>query len=224
MNIYTSILILILVLHKGLATYTAYSGKYWKKLLHSTYYNNCPSLTHPYHGKVKMTHYGRLAAYSCSHGYTLVGSKIRKCYNSKWTGTTPKCEIDICKDVDCDDYCHQQKQTYKRLYYSCNVGFILTGKPTTKPTILHQHGCTTDTLICEAVHCDLVVPPENGVIHYTNGITYSSIAVISCNEGYHLTGSGNRSCEADGSWSGTQPFCKEINGQYHHYPKKIMDY
>jgi hypothetical protein len=180
MNIYTSILILILVLHKGLATYTAYSGKYWKKLLHSTYYNKWVILqqhiTHIYDVKLSFTDpsipwkgqddtlwsIGCLFLFPRIHSGGIKNkemlqqqvdwddSKVWNWHLQRYSeAVTLNNSNSPPLDVDCDDYCHQQKQTYKRLYYSCNVGFILTGKPTTKPTILHQHGCTTDTLICE---------------------------------------------------------------------------
>ena len=37
--------------------------------------------------------------------------------------------------------------------------------------------------------------------------TFESMAQYNCNEGFTLSGSQSRTCQADGTWSGTEPVC-----------------
>ena len=48
---------------------------------------------------------------------------------------------------------------------------------------------------------------SNGVI-YGNTFTYQSRVVLECDPQYRLVGDLTRTCQADGSWSGTQPTCQ----------------
>ena len=43
---------------------------------------------------------------------------------------------------------------------------------------------------------------ENGMVNYTNAMTYGSHATISCNENYVLRGDSFLECLNDGTWSG----------------------
>ena len=46
----------------------------------------------------------------------------------------------------------------------------------------------------------------SGEVDFTT--TYGgSVATYSCNEGYVLCGSENRTCQSNGSWSGSPPEC-----------------
>ena len=49
--------------------------------------------------------------------------------------------------------------------------------------------------------------PTNGV-RYGNKFTYQSSVVLECDPQYKLTGDLTRLCQADGSWTGTQPTCE----------------
>jgi len=37
--------------------------------------------------------------------------------------------------------------------------------------------------------------------------SYEDTCSFTCNTGYELTGSDNRTCQSDGSWSGTETIC-----------------
>ena len=48
----------------------------------------------------------------------------------------------------------------------------------------------------------------NGVVSTPQGTEFISVATYTCNEGYNLVGSSNRSCEANQLWSGVEPVCE----------------
>ena len=55
--------------------------------------------------------------------------------------------------------------------------------------------------------CPAPSAPVNGQVS-GNGNSFGDVVTFKCNLGYNLTGSATRRCQADGSWSGTQPSCE----------------
>ena len=56
-------------------------------------------------------------------------------------------------------------------------------------------------------------PPMNGGVTCTlmNGFgmpLYGDTCSFTCNTGYELTGSDTRTCQSDGSWSGSDDVCR----------------
>ncbi|XP_078661576.1 polycystin-1-like protein 2 [Branchiostoma floridae x Branchiostoma belcheri] len=58
---------------------------------------------------------------------------------------------------------------------------------------------------CEGKACPELPILNNG--NRTEGHLYEDTVTFSCNEGYELIGSENRTCQANQSWSGVQPNC-----------------
>ena len=79
-----------------------------------------------------------------------------------------------------------------------------------------MHSYTTgyypETLITD-IQCENLSPPANG----NASCSYSRVGVVykgdtcsfTCNTGYELTGSDTRTCQSDGSWSGTEVVCRK---------------
>ena len=69
--------------------------------------------------------------------------------------------------------------------------------------------------ICMAIFlivpCPLLTDPNNGMINCSLGdhgvLSYEDICSFTCNSGYELTGSSERTCQSDGSWSGSPVSC-----------------
>ena len=55
--------------------------------------------------------------------------------------------------------------------------------------------------------------PKNGTINCTLGDdgvpSYEDTCSFTCNTGYELTGSDTRTCQSDGSWSGSDDVCRK---------------
>ena len=67
-------------------------------------------------------------------------------------------------------------------------------------------------LLCEtSVRCPPLTIPDNGIIDCSlgdDGIpSYEDTCSFTCNTGYELTGSDTRTCQSNGSWSGTDDVC-----------------
>ena len=64
------------------------------------------------------------------------------------------------------------------------------------------------------VYCHPLPDIDNGNITYTlNDDGVYSTCSVTCNSGYTLTGSSNRMCLSDGSWSGMDSLCRRNPGR-----------
>ena len=60
------------------------------------------------------------------------------------------------------------------------------------------------------VDCGSLQDPENGMVTVTE-TTFGSIASYSCSgSNYLLMGAAERTCQADGMWSGSVPICGKL--------------
>ena len=61
------------------------------------------------------------------------------------------------------------------------------------------------------IQCDNLSIPDNGNVSCTSGkvgVGYrGDTCRFTCNTGYVLTGNDTRTCQSDGSWSGSDKFC-----------------
>ena len=58
------------------------------------------------------------------------------------------------------------------------------------------------------VDCGTLTDPVNGSVTHSAGTTFKQTATYSCNTGYGLLGDSNRTCQAIGNWSGSEPICQ----------------
>ena len=56
--------------------------------------------------------------------------------------------------------------------------------------------------------CPELEVPSYGDINYSKGQAINSVATYRCDDGYNLIGSEKRTCQANGTWSGEDPFCE----------------
>ena len=68
------------------------------------------------------------------------------------------------------------------------------------------------SLCYTSVLCSLLIDPNNGVINCAlrnDGVSsYGDTCSVTCNTGYELTGSETRTCQSNGSWSGSMALCR----------------
>ena len=73
----------------------------------------------------------------------------------------------------------------------------------------------------EDVTCPPLTPPTNGLISGGEGEQpVGSTASYSCDEGYSLEGSQQRTCRSDGLWSGMEPTCERTSSTEHKLSKR----
>lgn len=58
--------------------------------------------------------------------------------------------------------------------------------------------------------CGRLEPPQNGRVDI-DGSTPGSTATYSCLSGFSLIGQSSRSCQLNGVWSGSAPFCQGVS-------------
>ena len=61
---------------------------------------------------------------------------------------------------------------------------------------------------CAVVDCRGLNAVRNGDIIFSTGTTYTSVAQVTCHEGYELVGSSVRVCLDNGEWAGNPPICR----------------
>ncbi|XP_078543180.1 E-selectin-like isoform X2 [Lissotriton helveticus] len=94
---------------------------------------------------------------------------------------------------------------------SCEEGYALDGTDTARCA---SSGHWTAALSeCQAVACDALVNPANGVMscsHPLGDFKYNSTCNIACEEGFVMEGSDKLVCEASGEWDTDHPQCKAV--------------
>ncbi|XP_043932228.1 membrane cofactor protein-like [Protopterus annectens] len=96
------------------------------------------------------------------------------------------------------------------LTYSCRPGYKAV--PGISNSITCQENLSWSILqeFCKPHDCGTVPDLPNGKINYPSGFTtFSSEAIMSCNEGYRLNGRTKRTCLSDG-WDNGNPTCVPV--------------
>ena len=144
----------------------------------------CTELAAPMNGMAfcsptndSMFSYEDTCSFSCNTGYELTGSDTRTCQSNGSWNGS-------------DVTCSRGKYTAIYISYKCyNI-------------------CMAIFLI---VLCSLLNNPNNGIINCSLGDdgtpSYEDTCSFTCNTGYELTGSSERTCQSNGSWSGSPVSC-----------------
>ena len=82
--------------------------------------------------------------------------------------------------------------------------------PPIRTTVVLYH-CMSLVYLCFVVSCPSLTDPSNGVMTCSLGddgvLSYEETCSFMCNTGCELTGSDTRTCQSDGSWSGSMIMC-----------------
>uniref|UniRef100_A0A5G2R948 CUB and Sushi multiple domains 1 n=1 Tax=Sus scrofa TaxID=9823 RepID=A0A5G2R948_PIG len=155
--------------------------------------------------------YGMSVIYHCKKGFYLLGSSALTCMaNGLWDRSLPKCLAISCghPGVPANAILSGDLFTYGSVvHYSCKGSQSLVGNST--------RTCQEDSRWSGAPpHC------TGGHVHQlllgTHGsrlgeeFKAKSLLRFSCEMGYQLRGSAERTCLLNGSWSGLQPVCEAV--------------
>uniref|UniRef100_A0A669AVD5 CUB and Sushi multiple domains 1 n=1 Tax=Oreochromis niloticus TaxID=8128 RepID=A0A669AVD5_ORENI len=162
--------------------------------------------------------YGVTVAIHCKRGFYLLGSALLTCqHNGLWDRPIPRCLAISCGDPGVPPnvvVSGTNSWTYGSvLQYSCLPGGVLVGNAT-------RH-CQEDgtwsgappycTGVSAGICGDPGIPPHGARIGGEEFKT-KSLLRFSCEAGYNVIGSAERTCLHNGTWSGTQPVCQGGNG------------
>ncbi|KAI1288488.1 CUB and sushi domain-containing protein 3 [Halotydeus destructor] len=169
------------------------------------------------HGRFKLlngtTSYGSLIQYTCAEHYSFEGNGTRNCTQfGVWSGVEPSCRLIDCGKPEVPsggDYEGDRFNVDAEIKYKCNAGHKMHGG-----TVGRKCGSDSkwDGSVpeCRFIDCGRVQTILKGEVKYVNTTTYlDSVVQYSCTFGYQLTGSGTRSCQEDGKWTGSSPKCEE---------------
>ncbi|XP_065899233.1 uncharacterized protein [Dysidea avara] len=191
---------------------------------------SCPSLTNPNNGTINCSlgddgvpSFEDTCSFTCNTGYVLTSNDTRTCQNDEsWSGSD-----DVCTRVTCpsltdpnngvmtcslgDDGVPSYENTCS---FTCNTGYELIGSDTW--TCQSDGSWSGSDDVCRRVPCPSLTDPNNGTITCSLGDdgvpSYEDTCSFTCNTGYELTGSDTRTCQSDGSWSGSDTLCNQIEG------------
>ncbi|XP_068442403.1 CUB and sushi domain-containing protein 1a isoform X2 [Clinocottus analis] len=161
--------------------------------------------------------YGVTVAIHCKRGFYLLGSALLTCqHDGRWDRPIPRCLAISCGDPGVPPNAvvtGTHSWTYSAvLQYSCLPGGLLVGNNT-------RH-CQEDgswsgappycTGVSPGICGDPGMPPHGARLGGEEFKT-KSLLRFSCEAGYSLIGSAERTCLHNGTWSGTQPVCQAVS-------------
>ena len=92
--------------------------------------------------------------------------------------------------------------------YSCNTNYELSGART---RICQNDGSWSGRApTCTRIVCSNLPNPSNGQVTFSSGVFVGSRATYTCDSGYLISGQSTRTCQGDGTWTGTAPTCRII--------------
>uniref|UniRef100_A0A8C0U790 CUB and Sushi multiple domains 1 n=1 Tax=Cyanistes caeruleus TaxID=156563 RepID=A0A8C0U790_CYACU len=158
--------------------------------------------------------YGTSVAYHCKKGFYLLGSSALTCKaNGLWDRSLPKCLSISCghPGVPANAILSGDKFTYGSIiHYSCTAGRRLIGNSTREcQEDSHWSGTLPHCSGNNPGFCDDPGVPAHGS-RLGDEFKTKSLLRFSCEMGYQLRGSAERTCLLNGSWSGIQPVCEAI--------------
>ncbi|KAG8524073.1 CUB and sushi domain-containing protein 3 [Galemys pyrenaicus] len=169
--------------------------------------------------------YGTVVFYDCNPGYFLFGSSVLICQpNGQWDKPLPECIMIDCghPGVPPNAVLSGEKYTFgSTVHYSCTGKRTLLGQ-SSRTCQLNGHWsgsqphCSGTTwkiercVLSDATGtCGDPGTPGHGSRQESGFRTKSSVR-FACDIGYILHGSEERTCLANGSWTGKQPECKAV--------------
>uniref|UniRef100_A0A8C7DH33 CUB and Sushi multiple domains 3 n=1 Tax=Oncorhynchus kisutch TaxID=8019 RepID=A0A8C7DH33_ONCKI len=156
--------------------------------------------------------WGTSVSYSCSPGYELSFPAILTCVgNGTWNGMVPQCLPKFCGDPGVPAYGSREGRSFiyqSEVLFSCTAPYLPVGSTTRMCQADgswsgFQPRCIEPT----RTTCENPGTPRYGSLNRTYGFKVGSMVAFQCQPGHLLQGSTTRLCQADLTWSGSQPEC-----------------
>ncbi|XP_038827831.1 CUB and sushi domain-containing protein 3-like [Salvelinus namaycush] len=156
--------------------------------------------------------WGTSVSYSCSPGYELSFPAILTCVgNGTWNGMVPQCLPKFCGDPGVPAYGSREGRSFiyqSEVLFSCTAPYLPVGSTTRMCQADgswsgFQPRCIEPT----RTTCENPGTPRYGSLNRTYGFKVDSMVAFQCQPGHLLQGSTTRLCQADLTWSGSQPEC-----------------
>ncbi|GCB68944.1 hypothetical protein scyTo_0005390 [Scyliorhinus torazame] len=176
--------------------------------------------------------FGSQIYFSCDADFRLFGSNVVTCQlDGNWNTSTPRCESKSCPDPGVplngqqrilpeSGHIHQAFATVGTIvHFTCNDLFILSGSAQRS---CQHNGTWTDkqpTCTKESKRCTDPGVPINGQQrilpgsgHINQGYaTVGTVVQFTCDYLFLLSGSAQRTCQEDGTWTEKHPVCTKEN-------------
>ena len=152
---------------------------------------------------------GLTATYFCLNGFSMNGEQNRLCQSdgSGWDGVSPMCVscLTINSPVN-GSIVSSTNGTVTKSSFGCELGFTLKGSD----VISCQNDGLWEKSTPVCVSCPELDPVSSGDVSLqTDGQT--TVAMVTCTDGYEVLGSSVLTCTEDGQWDNQTPSC----GNYH---------
>uniref|UniRef100_A0A6I8P0Q8 CUB and Sushi multiple domains 2 n=1 Tax=Ornithorhynchus anatinus TaxID=9258 RepID=A0A6I8P0Q8_ORNAN len=160
--------------------------------------------------------FGSTVSYQCSHGYHLLGTHVLSCQgDGTWDRSLPQCLLVSCGHPGSPPHSQISGDSYtvgSVVRYSCVGKRRLMGNATRVCQLDgHWSGSLPHCAGADSAGvCGDPGIPSHG-IRLGDQFSMDSVVRFSCEPGYALRGSSERTCHPNGSWSGTQPECGVVS-------------
>ncbi|KPP78874.1 CUB and sushi domain-containing protein 1-like [Scleropages formosus] len=154
-------------------------------------------------------------SYSCNPGYYLLGTGVLACQgDGTWDRSLPKCLLVLCDRPSMPPYAQisgDRRTVGSVIRFSCIGQRSIVGN-TTRMCQLDGHwsGSLPHCSGESAGVCGDPGVPVHG-IRLGEEFSIGSVVRFSCEPGYALKGSPERTCLANGTWTGIQPECHVVS-------------
>ncbi|XP_053400538.1 CUB and sushi domain-containing protein 3-like [Mercenaria mercenaria] len=165
---------------------------------------SCDALISPASGNVSVTSNGTVsvAEYTCNSGYTLSGVATRTCQeDGSWDGQAAQCD---CEELT-DPVNGNLTMIGQTAYYACAVNYTLSGE---FQLVCQEDGTGWSNTPPTCAECQSLQDINDGSITFTSVSGLNTTAQHACDIGYTLVGFTSRTCNADGTWDGSAPYCQ----------------
>ncbi|KAM5163755.1 CUB and sushi domain-containing protein 1 [Mantella aurantiaca] len=174
----------------------------------------CGQPPHIPYGKLQGSdfNWGTSVSYTCVEGYQLSTPTVLSCEGrGSWRGEIPQCLPVFCGDpgTPAEGRLNGKSFTYKsEVSFQCRPPFILVGS---SRRICQSDGTWSgiQPTCIDPAHNSCRDPgtPHYGIQNSSKAYEIGSTVFFRCRKGYHIQGSTTRNCQANLTWSGTQPEC-----------------